>query len=110
MISFKGISFDLSKKNKQLAKAQDAIDKKAIALMEAYVPIAQDKYKNHGKMSRSHKQETPGVIVNTEPKARREYYENKGFSGPNRGKQWLNRMKADHLQEIKDAAAKELSE
>lgn len=108
MISFKGISLNLSGRQKQLSRAQNALDHKVITLLEDYTPIAQEKYKNHGKMSRSHKQESPGVIINTEPKARREYYTNKGFSGINRGKFWLECMKADKIGEVKKAAAEEL--
>lgn len=68
--------------------------------MEEYVPIAMRRFENRGKMSKSHTIEKPGIIINTEPKARREYYINKGFSGGKRGKLWFERMKADHLEEI----------
>ena len=75
-----------------------------MGIMEDYTPVAMDKYRNHGKMSRSHRQERPGVIINPEPKARREYYTNKGFSGGKRGKFWLERMKLDRRGEILNAA------
>ena len=39
-----------------------------------------------------------GLIINTEPKAREQYYTNKQ-SGI-RGKYWLERMKADHKDDI----------
>jgi hypothetical protein len=93
-----------TKSDKMFNKAQNAIDKKCIEVLEDYTPVAMDKYRNHGKMSRSHRQERPGVIINPEPKARREYYTNKGFSGGKRGKFWLERMKLDRRGEILNAA------
>lgn len=103
MIEFKGIAFPpdfAGNVQKAFATRQNALDAKAIALMEDYVPIAQPRYANRGKMSKSHRQEKPGVIINTEPRARREYYNNKGHSGGLRGKLWLERMKADHMAEL----------
>lgn len=103
MIEFKGISFPPDFEGnvrKVFSTRQNALDAKCIELMEDYVPIARPKFKNRGKMSKSHKQEKPGVIINTEPKARREYYTNKGGSGGLRGKLWLERMKADHMSEL----------
>lgn len=120
MIGFQGISLDLTRRQKQLSRAQDAIDKKVIELLEDYTPVAMKGgftkasprkwvyFRNKGKMSKAHRQEKPGVIINPEPKARREYYTNKGFSGPNRGKLWLDRMKADKIGEVHKAAAEEL--
>lgn len=109
MISFKGIEFPPDfegNAQKAFATKQNALDAKAIALMEDYVPIAHPRFRNRGKMSKSHRQERPGIIINTEPRARREYYNNKGRSGGLRGKLWLDRMKADHMQELKDTAMK----
>lgn len=111
MIKFAGLtlSHDLAPKQQRLiGKAQNAIDKKCIELMEEYTPEAKPKYPNHGKMKRAHRQETPGVIINTEPKARREYYTNKGGSGGKRGKLWFERMKLDHKGEILKAAEDEI--
>lgn len=107
MLTFKGLSLSpaLSGKTKRaLRGAQDALDEKCIALMEDYTPIAMERFKNRGKMSKSHRQEKPGVIINTEPKARREYYTNKGGSGGKRGKYWLDRMVADHGSDLEKAA------
>lgn len=107
MMKFAGFSLapDFKmKSDKMFSKAQNAIDNKCIEIMEDYTPVAMDKYRNHGKMSRSHKQERPGIIINTEPKARREYYTNKGFSGGKRGKFWFERMKLDRRGEILNAA------
>lgn len=103
MIEFKGIEFPPDFEGnvqKAFATRQNALDAKVIALMEDYVPIAQKRFRNRGKMSKSHKQEKPGVIINTEPKARKEYYTNKGFSGGLHGKRWLDRTKADHKEEF----------
>ena len=107
MMKFAGFSLapDFKmKSDKMFNKAQNAIDRKCIEIMEEYTPVAQEKYRNHGKMSRSHKQERPGIIINSEPKARREYYTNKGFSGGKRGKFWFERMKPDRRGEILQAA------
>ena len=107
MMKFAGFSLapDFKmKSDKMFNKAQNAIDRKCIEIMEEYTPVAKPKYPNHGKMSRSHKQERPGVIINTEPKARHEYYTNKGGSGGKRGKLWFERMKPDRRGEILQAA------
>lgn len=103
MIRFKGIEFPPDFEGnvkKTFATRQNALDAKCIELMEGYTPIAMKRFKNRGKMSKSHRQERPGVIINTEPTARKEYYTNKGGSGSPRGKQWLVRMKADHKEEL----------
>lgn len=103
MMTFKGITMApdfTARSQKAIRNAQDALDQKCIALMEDYTPIAMERFKNHGKMSKAHKQEKPGVIINTEPTARLEYYVNKGFSGGKRGKYWFERMKADHGHEL----------
>ena len=107
MISFAGLTLApdlIVKSDKKFGKAQNAIDQKCIGIMEDYTPVARDKYKNHGKMSRSHRQEKPGILINTEPKARREYYTNKGGSGGKRGKYWFERMKLDRRGDILQAA------
>ncbi len=107
MLNFKGLTFaaDLTAKSeKQFDRMQNVIDQKCIEALEDYTPVAKPKYPNHGKMSRSHKQERLGIIINSEPKARREYYTNKGGSGLNRGKLWFERMKLDHRKDLLDAA------
>lgn len=112
MLQFKGLQFAANFNNisnKKFKEAQECIDNETINKLEYYTPVSMDKgynkrlkrvipFVNKGKMSRSHKAETPGTIINTEPKARREYYTNKGFSG--QGKFWLERMKADHKNDI----------
>ena len=103
MIQFKGLSFDPVFAEKRLDNAQNALDAKCIELMTDYTPVAMRRFRNRGKMSKAHKQESPGVIINTEPKARREYYTNKGGSGGLRGKRWFDRMIADHKDELEAA-------
>ncbi len=103
MIKFTGLTFDPDfdqHAQKQFEQMQDYIDKSCIMYMRDYVPVAGKKFKNSGKMRASHKAEKPGMIINTEPRARREYYTNKGHSGGMRGKQWMERMKADHKDDI----------
>lgn len=123
MMKFAGFSLapDFKmKSDKMFSRAQNAVDNKCIEIMEDYTPVAMEggisskshgkwvQFKNRGKMSRSHKQERPGVIINTEPKAREEYYTNKGFSGGKRGKFWFERMKLDRRGEILNAAREEI--
>ena len=114
MIEFNGLQMNPDftvKSENQFRQAQNYVDKEVIRRLEDYTPISMDKGYNRrlkkvipftgkGKMSKSHKVESPGVIINTEPTARKEYYTNKGFSGKNRGKFWLERMKADHKEDI----------
>lgn len=114
MLNFKGLVFapDFgSKAKKNFAEAQDYIDGQCLKYLPDYTPISMDKGYNRrlkkvipftgkGKMSKAHKVPQPGLIINTEPKARHEYYTNKGYSGPNRGKYWFERMKADHKDDI----------
>lgn len=114
MIDFKGIEFAsgfLSEMEKVFQSKQKYVDNEVVKRLEDYTPISMKRgysktykkfveFTNRGKMSKSHKIERPGVIINTEPKARREYYINKGFSGKLRGKLWLERMKADHKDDI----------
>ncbi len=103
MIHFKGLQFspDFKVKSEQnLSQAQNYVDSECLRYLPDYTPVAMKRFENRGKMSRSHKVDTPGVIINTEPKARREYYINKGGSGAPRGKFWLERMKADHKDDI----------
>lgn len=103
MLEFKGLElseyFDERAKG-NMQSAQDYIDTQTIKYLEDYTPIAMKRFKNRGKMSRSHVVYKPGIIINTEPTARKEYYVNKGFSGPQRGKLWLERMKVDHKYDI----------
>lgn len=103
MINFKGLDFSADfkeKQDKRLSTAQNYIDNQCLKYLPDYTPIAQKRFENRGKMSKSHVIKQPGLIINTEPKARREYYINKGGSGAPRGKYWLERMKADHKDDI----------
>lgn len=103
MISCKGLVFAPNfrqKHDKKIAEAQNYIDNSCLKYLPNYTPIAQKRFKNRGKMSKSHVIKQPGLIINTEPKARKEYYTNKGFSGKLRGKYWFERMKADHKADI----------
>ena len=108
MIRFIGMTISRMRADKGLRRAQDRIDSACIEQMKPYTPVAMPIFRNAGKMRDSHKAERPGFLINTEPKARREYYINKGGSGGLRGKFWFERMKADHKGEILREAQKEL--
>lgn len=108
MIQFVGMVFNRARTDQGLRRAQTAVDSACIEQMKPYTPVAMPIFRNAGKMRDSHKAERPGFLINTEPKARREYYINKGGSGGLRGKLWFERMKADHKQEILKAAQEEL--
>lgn len=97
MIRFKGLSLSMGKTEKALGRLQNQIDSEVSKRLEEYTPVAMSRFPNHGKMSKSHVAERPGIVINTEPKARHEYYTNKGGSGGKRGKHWLERAKADGL-------------
>ncbi|WP_303819095.1 hypothetical protein [Ruminococcus flavefaciens] len=113
MINFKGLVFSNdfeSKTKKNFAQAQNYVDNEVLKYLPDYTPMSRVggytkksphkwvKFQNRGNMSRAHKVERPGLIINTEPKAREQYYTNKQ-SGI-RGKYWLERMKADHKDDI----------
>lgn len=117
MLEFKGISFVPGFDKiceSRFSRMQDYVDDECIKKMRDYVPVADSKYENAGKMRDSFKVESPGIVINTEPKARREYYTNEGhgIDGINsvkgrkglRGKYFFERMKADHLEEIEKGA------
>ena len=66
-------------------------------LSEIIIPVSY-KMSNFGLMRAD--DEKDYAVNNGEVNLVREYYTNKGFSGPNRGKYWLERMKADHKKDI----------
>lgn len=119
MIRFKGMQLSgaLAAGLPEVFKSkQRRLDEAVIRTMAPYVPVAEEKYRNHGRMSRSHVIERPGVIINTEPRARREYYTNAGHGNGGlhavrgtvgvRGRLWFERMKADHKRELREVAEK----
>lgn len=113
MIIFKGLSFSDgfdSNSEKKFSTVQSYIDNSCISFIGSYIPVGMDKFRNKGKMSKSTRINKPGELTNEQPRARREYYTNKGSGesgtskGGLRGKYWFERMKSDHLSEIKKGA------
>lgn len=114
MIKFSGIVFGQNfKKNTQenFDKKQKYIDKEVLRLSESYVP------KRSGNLIESGISGTvvgSGKVRYTALYAKKQYYTNagKGTDGMNkpggglRGKMWLERMKADHKDEILEGAKK----
>jgi hypothetical protein len=88
MISFKGLilakDFD-DRTESYFAGVQSYIDNECKSRMKQYIPVGMEKFRGSGKMSRSTEIEKPGLLVNKQPRARREYYTNKGM-----GKQGVN--------------------
>ena len=113
MIKFTGITFDPNfqpKKDKNFEDAQKFIDSEVLRLSDPYVPFRTGMLKKSGI---SGTVIGSGVVEYTAPHARKNYYENKGrgIEGINsqtskglRGAFFLERMKADHLDEIKKGA------
>lgn len=110
MMQFKGISFGngfAEDVQRYFSRAQHYVDTEAVRLMEPYTPKKTGKKVDIGATG------APpgfGVVQYRSSIARRNYYMNKGTGkeGTNarkgakglRGKFWLERMKADHKDEI----------
>lgn len=82
--------------------AQEFVDSECLRYMDLLTP------RRTGYMIKS---ATLGTVIGSgeieylAPYARRQYYENKGGSGGQRGKLWFERMKAAHLEDIRKGAA-----
>lgn len=112
MMKFTGISFApnfASRMKDNFKKAQKFVDSETLRLCAPYTP------KQEGHMIDSGTLGTvlgSGVVEYTAPYAKRQYYTNagrgkQGLTKRNshnykclRGKEWLERMKADHLDEL----------
>lgn len=96
----------------RMKSAQQYVDETCVKRMQPYVPIAPERFKKRGVVLRSVKIQTPGRIVYmTEyPKtAKFAYYSrgnHKNGGNPNARRLWFNVMKRQHLNEIKQGAAK----
>lgn len=82
-------------------RVQRFIDSEVLRLTEPYVPRLTGALINSGTINT---RVGSGQVIYKTPYARRQYYENKG-SG-RRGKQWFERMKANHVGEILQGAAR----
>lgn len=108
MIVFTGLKFDKNfRKNTDASfgKKQKYVDSEVLRLSDPYTP------KRNGKLIESGTSGTvigSGVVEYTAPYGRKQYYENAGMGidgmnktgGGLRGKEWFERMKADHKKEI----------
>ncbi len=110
MIRFTGITFNANfadNAEKKFERTQKYIDSEVLRLSEPYVPF------RNGKLIESGTLGTvigSGVVEYTAPYAKEQYYNNagRGEEGLNaangnkglRGREWFERMKADHLDEI----------
>lgn len=110
MIDFKGIKMSekfAAEAGALLARKQQYIDKETVRLMEPYTPKKTGRQIDIGATGTQH---GSGTVQYNSSIARRNYYTNKGTGkeGQNarsgtrglRGKQWFERMKADHKEEI----------
>lgn len=115
MLTFSGITINADFANQAGAlftKKQQFVDHEVVRLMEPYTPKRTGRKIDIGA---SGTQYGSGEIRYNSPIARRNYYMNKGTGkgGMNaksnrglRGKQWFERMKADHKDEILKGAQK----
>lgn len=110
MIQFAGIKFDPNFKanvESHFDRKQKYVDSECLRLSEPYTPLLRHHLLDTGI---SGTVIGSGEIDYTAPYAKRNYYENagRGIEGLNasggekglRGKQWFERMKADHKEEI----------
>lgn len=116
MMRFTGITFApnfADNAEKRFEKTQKYIDSEVLRLSEPYVPF------RNGKLIESGTSGTvigSGVVEYTAPYAKEQYYTNagRGIDGLNaangnkgmRGKEFFERMKADHGDEILEGAKK----
>lgn len=90
-------------------KVQKYIDSEVLRQSEPYVPFLSGKLKQSGIINTKI---GSGEVIYRKPYARRQYYENAGMGregiskGGRRGKQWFERMKANHREQILAGAAR----
>lgn len=116
MMKFTGISFAPGFKSRMkgnFEKAQKFVDSETLRLCDPYIPFRTGMLKKSGI---SGTVIGSGVVEYTAPYAKRQYYTNagrgkQGLTKHNshnykclRGKLWLERMKADHIDEIERKA------
>jgi hypothetical protein len=87
-------------------RAQRVADSEVLRYNDPYIPMDTGKLKQSGIINTD---VGSGEVVYKTPYARRWYYDDANFQGaPMRGKQWFERMKADHKEDIVKSARKEL--
>lgn len=116
MMRFTGLTFDpefTKNAEKNFKEAQKYVDSETLRLCDPYVPFRSGKLKESGILGTVI---GSGVVEYIAPYAKEQYYNNagKGTQGTQkhnshnykclRGKFWLERMKADHLDEIEKGA------
>lgn len=98
----------IKRRERLFAKAQDYIDKKCIERMEPYVPVADSRLKNSGRLLSSAGIAEPGHLVFTAPKAKVSYYakvDHRHGENPRATRLWFRTMKAESAREILRGAA-----
>lgn len=113
MIRFTGITFDPNfsrNSEKNFDECQKYIDSEVLQLSDPYVPMQSTMLKKSGF---SGTVVGSGIVEYTAPYGRKQYYENAGMGkegmnrgGGLRGKEWFERMKADHKDEILEGLKK----
>lgn len=113
MIKFTGITFDPNFKKRTQAnfdKKQKYVDSEVLRLSDPYIPMKEGKLKESGTEGTV---VGSGIIEYTAPYAKPQYYSNAGMGkegmnkgGGLRGKEWFERMKADHKDEILEGLKK----
>lgn len=113
MIKFTGITFDPNfsqNAEKNFDECQKYIDSEVLQLSDPYVPMQSTMLKKSGF---SGTVVGSGIVEYIAPHGKKQYYENAGMGiegmnkgGGLRGKEWFERMKADHKDEILEGLKK----
>lgn len=93
---------------KRFEQAQKYVDEECVKLMDPYVPVAKKSYRNAGKLKKSVRISSPGLIEYTAPFAEHDYYANVNHAhggNPNAKRLWFEVMKAEKKQQILRGAA-----
>lgn len=98
----------LSQRKKDLEDAQKELDSEAIRLMDPKVPMDSGTLKKSGIINTV---VGSGEIIYSTPYARTQYEATRKVgspTGPDRGPQWFERMKAEHGKYLRDKAARKI--
>nr|DAE06835.1 MAG TPA: Minor capsid protein [Siphoviridae sp. ctXBp18] len=96
------------RRQQMFAEMQTFIDTACIEKMQPFVPVARSFYKNAGKLKASVRNEQPGLIEYTAPRARHDYYAavNHAHGGNKQAQRmWFEYMKSRGSRDIAEGMA-----